>query len=185
MRVLILVIYLIAVQLVTATLRAQQPTPKLELGAQFSSIDFNGFLEKPAGIGARFHYNLGAHFATDSEVIHYPENPSGDYGETTALFGVRVGERWERFGAFGRARGGFVHFGGANHNLLLPRKTVGSLDFGGTIEYYASRRLLLRLEAGDLIVPYGDGMAILSTGTIKKLGTRHNLTTSLGFAVRF
>jgi NAD(P)-dependent dehydrogenase (short-subunit alcohol dehydrogenase family) len=185
MRILIFAACFIAAQFVAATSRAQGSTPKLELGAQLSIVNFNGLREKPAGIGARFHYNFDSHLAADAEVTHYFENPSGDYGETTGLFGVRVGHRWEHFGAFARSRGGFAYFGGVNHNLLLPRKTLPAFDFGGALEYYLLRHCILRLEAGDLVIPYGNAKVILDAGATRRLGTRYNLTTSLGFAIRF
>src|SRR5690242_5775997 len=94
-------------------------TQKYELGIQLTGMHLHKIDEAPFGIGARFHYNFLPLLASDVELTHYPQNSSGNFGETTALFGVRIGAHLGRFGVFGQARPGLVHFGGSYFDLRL------------------------------------------------------------------
>src|SRR3954464_15502682 len=57
-------------------------------------------------VGGRLTYNFHEYVAFDSELVHYPENSSGNFGETQGLFGVRAGKRFGRapVGLFVKAR---------------------------------------------------------------------------------
>src|SRR5256714_15110446 len=89
-----------------------------------------------------------------------------------AQFGVKGGKRWQKFGIFAKARPGFVSFDntikitrelfapfpGATprlFNIFTPeRKTHLSADVGGVLEFYPSRRMLVRFDIGDTIIRY-------------------------------
>jgi len=118
------------------------------------------------------------------EIIHYPENDSGNFGETGFLMGPRNGRRWERFGVFAKGRLGLMHFGGGFYDLRLEKKTFLMLDAGAVLEYYPSHRTVLRLDLGDTILFYGS-QALYRGPSSPPLGAVHNFQPALGFGFRF
>jgi hypothetical protein len=108
---------------------------------------------------------------------------TGHIGE--GLFGVKAGKRFEKWGIFAKARPGFVTFGKGAFNItpapvpaagvgfpvqclgpdpLSPgpcftfqstRLTHAALDIGGVLEFYPTRRLVVRFDAGDTMIRYG------------------------------
>jgi hypothetical protein len=98
------------------------------------------------------------------------------------LFGVKVGKRFKKWGIFAKARPGFASFsqgafnvspvslttgGGAiqcygpNPNNPIPcfriehvRLTNPVLDLGGVLEFYPSRRIVVRFDGGDTMIRY-------------------------------
>jgi hypothetical protein len=154
----------------------------LELGVQLTGIHLHKLDEAPFGVGARFFLKFAAHTALDTEFTHYPANPSGNFGETAAMAGVKSGWRGDRIGIFGKARGGVWHFGGSFFDLRLNRKTIPASDLGGVLEYYPSPRTAVRIDMGDTILFYGEQSLFGLTG---RLGTVHNFQPGLGFSFRF
>jgi len=101
---------------------------------------------------------------------------------TEGLFGVKAGKRFQRWGIFGKARPGFMSFGqggfnvtpllsgpsngrvncfGTSQNNFLPcfriestRVTPAVIDLGGVLEFYPSRRIVVRFDGGDTIIRY-------------------------------
>jgi hypothetical protein len=154
----------------------EKDAPKLEIGVQYSSlsIDLPGFggTEHAPGVGARVTYNLNDYFAVEAEGNIFPTVTRTDYttggDPLQAQFGVKAGKRWKRFGLFAKARPGFVSF--AETLTPLPvvsgsattftydreRKTHFSTDVGGVLEFYPSRRMLVRFDVGDTIIRYGE-----------------------------
>ncbi|HEX8146636.1 MAG TPA: outer membrane beta-barrel protein [Pyrinomonadaceae bacterium] len=154
----------------------EHDAPKLEIGVQYSSlsVDLPGFggTETAVGVGGRITYNLTDYFAVEAEGNLSPSDIRSDYttgGASQQLqFGAKVGKRWRRFGIFAKARPGLVSFG----DTLTPvqvqsgsvtgfrydrgRKTHFSTDVGGVLEFYPSRRVLVRFDAGDTIIRYGE-----------------------------
>src|SRR5262245_60142513 len=110
-----------------ATYAADPPGP-VELGLQVTGVHLHKIDETPFGFGARVFVDLHRRLSPDSEVTHYLDNPAGNFGETSALFVVRSGKRWDRFGAFGKVRAGVMHFGGADFDQRLERKNVFDAD---------------------------------------------------------
>src|SRR5262245_66373 len=75
---------------------AQTRDRPIEVGGYLTIIDLNASVgEKTAGLGGRFAYNFTKNFAFDAEAAYFPENPSGNYGQTVAFGGLRAGVRWE------------------------------------------------------------------------------------------
>lgn len=169
--------------------RAQSDgAPRAEVGVQFTSATLiepvgTGSDTRP-GFGGRITYNLTDSVALESQVDFFPINAqrfldSYNGGRTTqALFGVKAGKRFERFGIYGKARPGFVRFSRAVTGydrqafplstdpafpfpigeLSLPRlggRTEFATDIGGVVEFYPSRRIVTRFDIGDTIVRYG------------------------------
>jgi Outer membrane protein beta-barrel domain len=155
---------------------------KYEVGVQVSGMHLHKIDESPLGMGARFHYNVTSIAAADLELTHYPENPSGNFGETTALFGLRIGPRPGSVGIFAKVRPGFIHFGGDYFNSRLDDKTHFILDTGVVLEYYWNRHIVLRMDYGDLTIYYGSARLFMNPNA---LGTVHNFQPGVGLAVRF
>jgi len=166
--------------------RGQSAAPRVEVGGQLSIIDLRDNIgEKPLGVGGRAAYNFTKYLALDAQVDYYPQNPSGNFGQTVGVFGLKAGVRAEKLGLFAKARPGFIHFGGDFFAARIrDHRTQFALDLGGVLEFYPSRHTVVRIDVGDTLVTFG-GAAINTGGGIVRLGTTHNLQTSLGFGVRF
>jgi hypothetical protein len=191
----------------------ERDAPKLEIGVQYSSlsIDLPGFggTEHAVGVGGRVTYNLTDYFAVEAEGNLSPSDIRSDYttggASQQVQFGVKAGKRWRRFGLFARARPGFVSFGetltplpvvsGGATNFVFDRerKTHFSTDVGGVMEFYPSRRMLVRFDAGDTIIRYGEHRELqfdpAGTGS-QFIGTarpevKHNFQFTAGVGFRF
>jgi hypothetical protein len=159
--------------------------PKYEVGADFSALSLNSGTTLP-GVGGRFTYNLNKHVALEAAGYFFPGKCDGCTGEITGhitegLLGVKAGQRFKKWGIFGKARPGFAKFGrggfevvplglippGAQVNCFGPapsiqpcfsvnfvRRTVPVVDLGGVIEFYPSKRFVVRFDGGDTIIRY-------------------------------
>lgn len=194
-----------------AQTKADDP-PKREIGVHFTSLSL-GTDRTEAGLGTRFTYNLTKSFAVEAEGNLLPHNSRfGDFRNggraAEGLFGVKVGKRYERFGIFGKARpgvisftrgqGGFVQTGtgsAASFTFETRRATHFATDLGGVLEFYPSRRIVARFDAGDTIIRYGrstfNALSIDGSGvtTILPLPvpaqTTHNFQFTAGVGFRF
>lgn len=158
--------------------------PKYELAADFSSLSLDSGTTLP-GAGGRFTYNLNQHVALEAAGYFFPGKCDSCTGEITGqvaegLFGVKAGKRFKKWGIFGKARPGFVSFGrgafditpvgsgalqaqclGANptappcFTFQSSRLTHAALDLGGVLEFYPSRRIVVRFDGGDTMIRYG------------------------------
>jgi hypothetical protein len=167
---------------------AQTRDRPIEVGGFLTTIDLNASVgEKPLGLGGRFTYNFTDNFAFDSEVAYFPENPSGNFGQTVALAGLRAGIRSESFGAFAKVRPGVARFGGDFFRTYNNRSHNNfAVDVGAALEYYPSPRVILRFDIGDTIIPFGNNTinGPLPPYTIRP-GTTHNLQGGFGVGFRF
>ncbi len=195
---------------------AQADMPKYEIGAQFSLIRFSDLDITELGFGGRFTYNMNKHLAAEAQVNFFPREVKDSFGETLqggrkteGLFGLKLGARRKRIGAFGKVRPGFVHFGHFERNGIVcinqcpPQpppsfsETDFAIDVGGVFELYPSRRTVVRFDLGDTIIHSGSGENILlpstfflpngtsfpSTKAIVR-STSHNLQFSVGVGFR-
>lgn len=182
--------------------------PKFEVGAHFSALPLD---DNPsnnslcavcgtfvyAGLGGRLTYNLTDGVALDSELNFFSrENESFRSRRVggravQGLFGVKAGRRFERVGVFAKARPGFLSFGetiaGGFGSIpaTVSRKTHFNVDLGGVVEFYPSRRFLVRVDAGDTIVRYGEENLPGALSPVSRADTRHNFQFSTGVAFRF
>ena len=191
----------------------ERDAPKLEIGVQYSSlsIDLPGFggTEHAVGVGGRVTYNLTDYFAVEAEGNLSPSDMRSDYttgGASQQMqFGAKVGKRWRRFGLFAKARPGFVSFGETltplpvltgsviTYTFDRERKTHFSTDVGGVMEFYPSRRMLVRFDAGDTIIRYGAHPELQTLSTItgaavivtKGPEVLHNFQFAAGVGYRF
>lgn len=188
----------------------EQDAPKLEIGVQYSSLSINlpgfGGTENAPGVGARVTYNLNNYFAVEAEGNIYPTVTQTDYttgGDPQQMqFGLKAGKRWKRFGVFARARPGIVSFSETLNPVQVQssptvfrfdreRKTHFSTDVGGVLEFYPSRRMLVRFDAGDTIIRYGEHPELQTSSTgASFIGpaasqTMHNFQFTAGVGFRF
>ncbi len=195
--------------------RAQEPdVPRYEAGALFSSITLtpsNGYRTE-AGFGGRFTFNINEHFGLEAETTFFPNR--GFSAERRAagrawqgVFGVKAGKRREKFGLFAKARPGFISFSAgrlvidsANTPFFVAshfeRATHFATDVGGVLEFYPTRRIVTRFDAGDTIIRYGrqtsnffifDPVTGLPSAVPFTLPatTRHNFQFNAGVGIRF
>lgn len=107
---------------------------------------------------------------------------TGRVGE--GLFGVKAGKRFRKWGIFAKTRPGLISFGKGAFEItpvsspagggvpvscfgpdpLAPapcfsfrqtRLTHAALDLGGVLEFYPSRRIVVRFDGGDTMIRYG------------------------------
>ncbi len=87
------------------------------------------------------------------------------------LFGAKVGKRFGTVGLFAKARPGFVRFSKGDYQpvggctAIFPppigcfeptAKTNFAFDIGGVVEWYPSKHTIVRLDAGDTIIHFGN-----------------------------
>lgn len=164
------------------------------------------------GFGGRFTYNVTNNIALEAETNFFPNNkndrdisvPAGEILQ--AQFGVKAGKRFSKFGFFGKARPGFVQFGEAskmtgtrtivfnNQQYTVGEFTVGkatyfSMDVGGVVEFYPSRRIVTRFDLGDTIIRYGayrrESFVLSQPFLQRPAETKHNFQFSAGVGFRF
>ena len=182
--------------------QAQSETPKLELGAQFPLIRLSEFDTTDPGVGGRMTYNLSRHVALEGEINFFPRDRfhSGrlfSRRRIEGLFGLKSGIRSDKIGLFGKARPGFMRFNESREPIaciaifptplacvIAAGKTEFALDLGGVVEFYPSRRSVVRFDLGDTLVRFGE-FARRSSGRVSDGFITHNLQFNAGVAFRF
>ena len=160
------------------TISNEERVPTYEIGGQifaFGSHDVGyGW-----GAGGRFTYNVNNYIALDSEVNFFLPD-EGPPTATQSLFGIKAGKRTKYVGVFAKVRPGFQ----TNFVVNDREQARLALDVGGVAEFYPNRHVVLRFDAGDVIIPFGNG--VVGEGPFaQRLGTTHNLQCSLGVGIRF
>lgn len=150
---------------------------KFEIGAQFTSLSLNKDFETDTepGFGGRFTYNLTRNFALEAEGNFFPREKRLSFRDggraIQGLFGVKLGKRYKKFGIFGKARPGFISYSQGFFEFVpttptfdptvqiltrSERLTHFSLDIGGVLEFYPTRRVFTRIDVGDTIIRLGE-----------------------------
>ena len=160
------------------TVSDDEKVPTYEIGGQifaFGSHDVGyGW-----GAGGRFTYNVYNYIALDSEVNFFLPD-EGPPTATQSLFGIKAGKRTKYVGVFAKVRPGFQ----TNFVVNDREQARLALDVGGVAEFYPNRHVVLRVDAGDVIIPFGNN--VVGEGLFaQRLGTTHNLQYSLGVGIRF
>ena len=193
-------------------LAQSQDLPKFEVGAEFSSLARDSFeTRNEPGVGARFTFNLNRSVAFEAAGYFYPDkcfscrNP-GNMSQFVA--GAKVGKRFEKWGVFGKARPGVVSFSRGEFNPVpivtgpLPfevdinRVNSFAVDLGGVFEFYPTKRIVTRFDAGDTIIHFGDRTINALTFNpftqevtffpiIRPARTTHNFQFTAGVGFRF
>lgn len=166
MRTLILLLTVITLASVAV---AQSKKDRIEIGVQSTSLslfhpDFP-FDETQGGIGGRVTYNFNRSIAADAEINFFPQKQfilNANGSAIQGQFGVKIGKRFEKAGLFAKVRPGFLSvdkFVSVVPGSQVPfpevrvdRETLFSLDFGGVLELYPSRRVLMRVDVGDTAI---------------------------------
>ena len=151
---------------------AQSKKDKIEVGVQSTSLtvfppDIFGDQTR-GGIGGRFAYNFNRSIAAEAEINFFPQKQlilTSDGNTIQAQFGAKIGKRFEKFGVFGKVRPGFLSVdrnisfisgsqGFPPNNIKIERETFFTTDFGGVLELYPSKRMVVRFDAGDTVIRY-------------------------------
>jgi hypothetical protein len=198
---------------------SSEDVPKFEVGLQFSSITKPTYTggSSEAGLGAWFAFNLNRHVALEAVGNFFPHSCyycGGNLGDNSGiikqgLFGVKAGKRFEKWGIFAKARPGVVTFGqgntiytingtGPGANVAVRREGAShfATDLGGVLEFYPSKHIVTRLEAGDTLIHYGSRQSnflsfdpVTNSPTLipftTRSETRHNFQFSAGVGWRF
>lgn len=196
--------------------RAQDVTDdhKFEVGAQATTIHlaplhtlvttpatgtFNadGFNVTTFGVGGRVGYNVSRYVAVEAEFNYFPEKNFNEVDQSRReqfFAGVRICKRWQKVGVFAKLRPGAMHFDELPFHTVCGAsgcrqmsQTEPALDAGGVVEYYPTKRTILRFDAGDTLVyirDTGPDTGINSTVTTPRQ-TTHNFQASVGFGFRF
>jgi len=200
---------------------AQNDERKFEIGWQFTmlaspsrtanEVILSEHRVKEAGYGPRFGYNLTKQLALESEFNFFTLDREVRGGsKTQGLFGVKAGQKFERFGVFGKARPGFVRFKRGDYVIargcvqVFPpplscydsvATTNFAFDLGGVVELYASEQLVVRIDVGDTMIRFRRRNVAARDPSLPPglrlfvfplpAETRHNLQASVGFGFRF
>jgi hypothetical protein len=114
------------------------------------------------GVGATLGYRLSRFVYFDSEFNLFPGSGSagGRGAVEEGLAGVKVGHATHSWGLFTSLRPGFVHY----QKTLVPGSATDyeaatrfAFDFGGSVEYYASRHSTIRFNLGTTLIHYLTG----------------------------
>lgn len=163
------------------------------------------------GFGARFTYNITKNIGLDTEVNFFPRFwDSGNRfnrfekgaGKIQFLIGPKIGKRVtignRKIGFFAKARPGitrFEHFPTITEIRETPPVTAiisnvskarhfFTLDLGGVVEFYPTKRTVLRFDVGDTIIRYGRPKDA-QIRNLNPVFTRHNLQFGIGLGIRF
>src|ERR1700730_4258888 len=204
-------IFLLLSPLVT---RAQSTDiPKYEVAADFTSVSLE-YGDTLPGLGGRFTYNLNKHLALEAAGYFFPGKCATCNGQITGhvtegLFGVKVGKRFQKWGVFGKARPGFMSFskgffdivptggtGPCPFTFAVRRHPPFALDVGAVVEFYPSKKIVVRFDGGDTILRYGSRTfhsfhtdpvtgALVADSITTSAYTRHNFQFIAGVGLRF
>ena len=153
-------------------LSQSQEVPKFEVAAEFTTFErdeFGGQRTEP-GFGGRITYNINRIFSVEGAGYFFPKScfDCVNNGRVTeVLGGVKVGKRFEKWGIFAKARTGVASFSRGAFNVV-PTGTGGvfpfqlefnrvnafAADIGGVLEFYPSKRIVTRIDAGDTIMHF-------------------------------
>lgn len=185
---------------------AQSKKDKIEIGVQSTSLtvfppDIFGD-ETKGGIGGRVTYNFNRSIAAEAEINFFPQKQlifTSDGRTIQAQFGMKAGKRFEKFGVFGKVRPGFLSVdrvisfvpgsqGFPPNNIKIERETFFTTDFGGVLELYPSRRMVVRFDAGDTIIRHPARFGQFDFGSpvvlIRPAKYKNNFQLTAGVAFR-
>jgi hypothetical protein len=116
------------------------------------------------GVGGRVAYNLKRWLALESAVTYFYRQPTAGDAQRggkmlEGVFGPRMGVRSRKIGMFAKLQPGFLSYGGVHDSFFAPlptqRLTHFAVDAGGVLEYYPSKRTIMRFDLDALGVWYG------------------------------
>ena len=150
-----------------------QDPPKFELAGEFTTLERESFFggRTEPGFGGRFTYNLNRVFSIEGAGYFFPRqcfSCVNDGRVIQAVGGVKAGKRFESWGIFGKVRPGVVSFSDGEFTLLpvgpvtpstvleiqTNRVTSFATDVGAVLEFYPSKHVVTRFDAGDTIIHF-------------------------------
>ena len=149
-----------------------QDVSKFEVAGEFTTLGreaFPGTRVEP-GFGGRVTYNINRHFGVEGAAYLFPRrclDCSNNGRIVAAVGGIKVGKRFETWGIFAKARPGIVSFSEGDINVMrsnagpfpieieFNRLNAFATDLGGVVEFYPSKRVVVRFDAGDTIIHVG------------------------------
>ena len=152
---------------------AQKKTEKVEVGVQVTAVtffdpNFPAHETKP-GLGGRVTYNFNDSIAAEAEINFFRQVSGIHFAEGNAVqaqFGVKAGKRFEKFGIFAKVRPGVLSvddvFSNQPEGLIAKRRNYFTIDAGAVVEFYPSKRPVLRFEAGDTLIRHPAQFEIVS-----------------------
>ncbi|MGH9769975.1 MAG: outer membrane beta-barrel protein [Blastocatellia bacterium] len=179
---------------------AQSEESKVEVGVQFSVLGRGTglFFDDATSIGGggRLTFNLTRYMALEGELNYFPAAGFNDVRRFQGQFGVKSGLRFDRFGVFGKVRPGFVNTKydvpvfciQAPCSPITVDDTGFSLDIGGVVEFYPSRRVTVRFDVGDTIINRREFPVFFDSGLFglpSRNFATHNLQLGAGLGFRF
>jgi hypothetical protein len=126
--------------------------------------------------------------------VNFLPGQAGTQGMMQGLFGVKLGERWNRWGLFAKVRPGFIYYNQAWSGGPSPTTTSLSRfvwDFGGIAEVYTRHNGTFRVDLGTTLVRYlsdrTDTRMTEIGGVISNqyYNNQGNLQFSTGYVYRF
>jgi len=188
---------------------AQPAAPRVEIGAQISTLRLTDSDATNAGLGGRVSYDLAPWLAAEGEFSFFPTDEIAVLGSALsgsdfrvvhrrqraeAFFGLKLGTRFERFGVFAKVRPGFASLThremecvGAPCALMMlllvqpVYRTELAVDLGGVLEFYPSSRMVVRVDLGDTIIRHRSTAPPCWIGEC----TTHNFASRFGIGFRF
>ncbi len=183
---------------------AQQGEQRLEAGIFFTNVLLeeigttdHGTGTSAIGMGGRIVWRLLRHLDIDGEMAFHP-NAGVSGHRVQGFLGAKAGVRFRRVGLFAKVRPGFIYFAkdpfgvAEAGSTLFETRWAHSLepafDFGGAVEYYTSRGLIVRFDLADTLVSYN--ARAVSSSRIEPLRSVAGFTTrnrqwSFGVGRRF
>ena len=179
---------------------AQAEEQKVEVGVQFSALGrgTGPFFDSATSIGGggRLTFNLTRYMALEGELNYFPGAGFNNVRRFQGQFGVKSGLRFDRFGVFGKVRPGFVN---TKYEVpvfcikgpcspVIDKDTGFSMDLGGVVEFYPSRRATVRFDVGDTIINRREPPYYLAGGFFglpARNFASHNLQLGAGVGFRF
>jgi hypothetical protein len=164
-----------------------------------------------SGFGIRAGYNISRFLTFEAELNYFPAAKK-DFEKggrkLQGVVGAKAGLRKERFGIFGKFRPGFMRFSAlidcgdlpddpnTPHDIFvgcgIPPKTYSTVDLGGVLELYPSRRSLVRFDLGNTRVYYQHRNVVqripdndFNGITVDEGMARNHLQFSIGIGFRF
>ena len=145
--------------------------PRWSLGLQYTAVNLPMDWEGHAGsrvyvpgLGVNLSYRLSRLLYFDSDYNLFPGSgaKSERGGAQEVLAGLKVGRPFRSWGVFSQLRPGFIHYDKAlvsGSSTDYESTTRFALDFGGSVEYYATRHSSIRFNLGTTLVHYLTGHA--------------------------
>ena len=183
------VFQIIVLVLVLEGIATAQSADRLQAGLQFTALYINKLGEGAAGVGGRLTYDLLGErtvLSLEGEFNYFPQNPSGNFGESQLLGGIKLGFAGQGLGLFAKVRPGLVRFAGADFAARNHGSAINfALDAGGVLEFRLSHRAAFRADWGDTMILFPNPVFTGASAAPAPAGLTHNFQGSIGMMFRF